>query len=146
MSTKPTIKTLKSPKSVRSKSPQKIAVANDNKSRKKKAIKNTFDLVQFKKMLGKGMIKMYTGIIIDKKYGTGEEAKKIKEKVLDGSIKSIGMTGYINNGIIYIFIGLERLLVINNISYSELKKAQVEVEVNVLQYGKLTKEEINQLL
>jgi hypothetical protein len=137
-------------KSPRTKSPIRIKVENksktSDKSQKKKPVKNTFDIVQFKKLLGKGMIKIYTGVIVDKKFATSEESKKIKEKVLDGSIKSIGMTGYINEGIIYIFIGVERLLVISGISYLELKKAHVEAEVSILQYGKLTKEEINSLI
>jgi hypothetical protein len=109
--------------------------------KKKKAIKNTFDIMQFKKMTGKGLVTVWSGIVIDKKT-MNEEIKKIKDKVLNGSVKSIALTGYLNNGIIYIFSGVERLHVINSISYSELKKTQIEIEVIINQYPKLTKEEI----
>lgn len=135
MSTKVNLKTPKSPRS-RSKSPPKV--------KKRKAAKNTYDIVQFKKMIGKGIITTWNGVVIDKK-NMIEEAKKIKEKVLTGSIKSIGMSGYLNNGVLYIFNGIERLFVINSISYLEIKKANLDIEIIVNQYPKLTKEEVSQL-
>ena len=51
MSSKNTQKIIKSP---RSKSPVKIK--QEIKIVKKKPVKNTFDLIQFKKMLGKEMV------------------------------------------------------------------------------------------
>lgn len=137
MNSKSNNKPLKSP---RAKSPVRIKTAV-----KKKIIKNTFDLIQFKKMLGKGVVKIHTGVVIDKK-ATAEEVKKIKDRVLDGSIKQIGMSGYVNGGICYVFNGVDRLLVINSISYQELKKNNPDVEVVINQYGKLTKEEIAALI
>lgn len=112
-------------------------------AKKKASVKNTFDLVQFKKMVGKGMVKIWNGIV-DKKL-VAEESKKIKDKILSGSIKSIGMSGYINEGVLYIFDGVERLLIINTISYSDLKKASINVDVIINQYPKMSKEEVKSL-
>jgi hypothetical protein len=127
-------------KSPRSKSPNKCIKTN-----KKKPIRNVYELTQFKRMIGKGLVKIWNGIIIDKKCNL-EETKKIKEKVLDGSIKSIGLVGYCNNGVIYIISGVDRLSIINSISYQELKKVSIDTEVIVSQYSKLSKEDINLLI
>lgn len=120
---------------VRSKSPV---------GKKKKAVKNTFDIVQFKKMIGKGMVKPWSGATDYK--NTPDEIKKIKDKIVDGQIHTIGMIGYTNNGVLYIVSGSDRLAVINSISYQELKKLGITVDCCIMQYAKLTKEEIQQIV
>jgi hypothetical protein len=109
--------------------------------KKKKPVRNIFDIVQFKKMIGKGLVTNWSGVVVDKK-SAAEDSKKIKDKLLSGNVKTVGLTGYINNGVIYIFVGIEKLYGINSISYSEIKKAQVDIEIYVNQYSKLSKEEI----
>jgi hypothetical protein len=135
--------------SPRSKSPTKHVIIAKPKIVKpivkKKSVRNIFDIIQFKKMIGKSMVKPYVGIVIDKKTMI-EEAKKIKDKILEGNIKSIAMTGYINAGVLFIILGVDRLYVINAISYQELKKSNVEIEIVINQYPKLTKDEIIQML
>ena len=113
--------------------------------KKKKPVKNVFEITQFKKMMGKGLITVWNGAVVDKKMII-DEVKKIKDKLISGSIKSIGMTGYVNNGVLYIFDGIERLFVINAISYTELKKNQLDIEIFINQYPKLTKEEVASLV
>ncbi len=108
--------------------------------------KNSFTLVQFKKMLGKNLIGIYNGIIIDKKV-INIEAKKIKETIINGSIKQICMTGYVNDsGILYIFSGVEKLFVIANLSYSDIKKYKLDIDICIIQYPKIDKTTIEKLL
>ena len=64
-------------KRTRSKSPQK-------KQLDKRPIKNVFDLIQFKKMMGKNIIKIASNVVIDKKT-ISEEVKKIKDKIIPHS-------------------------------------------------------------
>lgn len=125
----------------------KTSAKQTKSTKKKKSTKNTFDIVQFKKMIGKGLITVWNGLVIDKK-AISEDIKKVKEKILSKSIKSIAMTGYTNNGVLYIFSGIDRLLGINGVSYSDLKKAQLDSEIEIIinQYPKLTKEEILSLI
>jgi hypothetical protein len=108
--------------------------------------KNSFTLVQFKKMMGKNLIGVYSGIVMDKKV-ISVEVKKIKETIVNGSIKQIGMVGYVNDsGILYIFNGVEKLFVIASLSYSDIKKYKLDIEICVVQYPKLDKATIEKLL
>ena len=112
--------------------------------KKKKAVKNTFDIVQFKKMIGKGMVKPWSGAT---DYKTApEDIKKIKDKIIEGQVHTLGMIGYTNNGVLYIVSGSDRLAVVNSISYQELKKLGLAVDCCIIQYAKLTKEEIQQIV
>ncbi len=114
--------------------------------KKKKINHNVYNLIQFKKMIGKGMIKPWTGAVIDKEK-LAENMKKIKDLVLSRNIKTINMMGYVNNGIIYVFRNVDRLYLLNSISYQDLKNTDVDLEINIIQYSdKLTKSEINKLI
>lgn len=109
---------------------------------RRKVSRNVYDIVQFKKMIGKGLVVMWNGVVINKKT-ISTEIKKIKDKILAKNAKSIGLTGYCNNGIIYIFNGYDRLLAINSISYADLKKFNIELDIYVNQYStKLSKDDI----
>lgn len=96
------------------------------KVKKKKATQNTYDLVQFKKMIGKGLIEPQKGSSV-------VQDPSMKEKILTKSVKIVAMTGTVNNGIIYITDGVERLLAINSVSYAEIKKHDLDLEVIVTQ-------------
>ena len=101
--------------------------------------KNSYMLAQFKKMIGKNLVSIWSGVIYDKKV-VAEEAKKIKENILNGSIRQIGMIGYVSeNGTLYIFSGVEKLFVIAALSYLDIKKYKLDVDINVVQYPKLDK-------
>jgi hypothetical protein len=101
-------------------------------AKKKKCIKNTFEFVQFKKMIGKGLITAYKNSAIDQNIS-------IREKILSGSIKTIGISGFVSGGIVYIFDGVDRLLAIHSISYADIKKHRLDnIEIIVNQYSKMT--------
>ena len=101
--------------------------------------KNTYFLPQFKKLMGKNLVDVWNGIIIDKK-AIYDNVKKIKDSVLSGQIKQINLIGYISdNGTLYIFSGVEKLYVIGSISYSDIKKYKLDIEISVVQYPKLDK-------
>lgn len=110
---------------------------------KRKKTTNVYDLIQFKKMLGKNMIKPH-GIILDRK-GTMESNQKIREKILLGQIRNVSMRGYINNGVLFI-IDVDKLLIVDSISYSDIKNTGIDFDIYVEQYGKLNKLEIASLI
>ena len=123
---KPPIKKViaKAPASPRPTSPKKI---------KKKLFKNTFELLQFKKMIGKGLVAVHKGIPLTQ---DETESKKLREKILSGTVKTIGMSGVINGGILYIFDGIERLIALNSITYADIKKTNLDIDILVNQYSK----------
>jgi hypothetical protein len=118
--------------STRTKSPNKV--------KNKRKTNNIYDIVQFKKMIGKDMVRPCNNVA-----AKGTDIKKTKERVLLGTIKRLYMKGYINNGILFI-LDIDKLNLVAAISYSELKKANTDLDIYVEQYGsKLTKEEIYNL-
>lgn len=106
--------------------------------KKKKCVRNTFDIVQFKKMIGKGLITAYKG-------STQNDETNIKDKILSGNIKSIAMIGFVSSGIIYIFNGVERLIALHSISYADIKKHDLDIDILITQYSKLTPQDISEL-
>jgi hypothetical protein len=108
------------------------------RTKKKKCVRNTFDIVQFKKMIGKGLIATYKG-------STQNDETNIKDKILSGNIKSIAMTGFVSSGIIYIFNGVERLIALHSISYADIKKHDLDIDIIITQYSKLTPQDISEL-
>jgi len=97
------------------------------KKKKSKLVQNTFELIQFKKIIGKGLIVPFKG-------STAIFDQSIKDKILSKTIKSIAMTGLVSSGIIHIFDGVDRLLAINAISYAEIKKASLDIDIIINQY------------
>ena len=108
------------------------------RTKKKPPVKNTFDLVQFKKMIGKGLILPYKNI--------AKFDEKIKDKLLSKSVRMLYMTGFVSSGILYIFDGIDRLLAIAAISYAEIKKNELDFDIIIYQYPKLSSEEIASLV
>jgi hypothetical protein len=53
------------------------------------------------------------------------------------------MTGFVSSGVIYIFNGVERLLAIHSISYAEIKKNNLSIDIIINQYSKLEPKDIN---
>lgn len=103
--------------------------------KKKKCVKNTYDLIQFKKMIGKGLILPYKATNFQI---TQDMLLSIKEKIISGSVKTIGMSGFVSSGIVYVFDGIDRLIAVNSISYADIKKAKLEIEVFLNQYSNMT--------
>ena len=117
-STKPVKKTVVSP-------------TNSKKQKKKRLVQNTYDLSQFKRLIGKGLI-------IQLKCATATFDAELKNKILSKAIKSIAMTGIVSNGIVYIFDGVDRLLALNAVSYAEIKRHDLEIDIYVNQYFNLS--------
>ncbi len=101
------------------------------KQKKKKLVQNTYDLAQFKRLIGKGLV-------MQLKCATAPFDTELKNKILSKTIKSIAMTGIVSNGIVYIFEGVDRLLALNAVSYAEIKKYDLEIDVYVNQYFNLS--------
>lgn len=108
---------------------------SSKKVKKKKPIVNHYDLVQFKKMIGKGLV---TGV----KSVHAVPDPTAKEKIIAGSIKAIAMTGLIKGGILQIFEGVDRLQVINSISYADIKKHNIDLEIVINQYTKMAMKDL----
>lgn len=120
----------------------KVVKQSNSKKEKKKPCRNTYDVIQFKKLIGKSMIKQWTGSVVNKKT-MADDCQKIRDKILSNTTKSLSMTGYVNNGIIYIFTGVDKLSAINSISYSDIKNLSIELEISISQYPFMTNDEIN---
>lgn len=101
------------------------------KQKKKRLVQNTYDLAQFKRLIGKGLITQL-------KCAAATFDVELKNKILSKSIKSIAMTGIVSNGIVYIFEGVDRLLALNAVSYAEIKKYDLEIDVIINQHFNLS--------
>lgn len=102
--------------------------------RKKKYNKNVYDLFQFKKMIGKGVIKFsgaHHAKLTDKK-AFSDEVKKIRDEILNNQINSISLNGFVSKGVLFIINDYDKYYAINSITYSEIK-THGDVEVIVLQ-------------
>jgi hypothetical protein len=115
------------------KSTKKMAVSptNSKKQKKKRLVQNTYDLAQFKRLIGKGLITQL-------KCATAVFDTELKNKILSKTIKSIALTGIVSNGVVYVFEGVDRLLALNAVSYAEIKKHDLEIDVIVNQYFNLS--------
>jgi len=113
------------------KKPAKPISPTSPRTKKKKSVKNTFELVQFKKMIGKGLYVPYKGAVTTLDVS-------IKEKIMSKSVKSIGLSGFVSGGIVHIFDGVDRLLAIHSVSYADIKKADLSMEIYVTQYSGMT--------
>lgn len=96
------------------------------RQKKKKHIQNTFDLVQFKKMIGKGLVLCSKGVVLI-------QDPSIKDKILTKQVRSISMNAVLSAGIIYVTEHPERLAAISAISYAEIKKYDLDVDVIINQ-------------
>ncbi len=110
---------------------KKVVSPKALKQKKKRLIQNTFELTQFKKMIGKGLVCPFKGVnsIFD---------PELKNKILSKLVKTIAMTGFISGGIVYIYDGVDRLLALNAVSYAEIKKADLEIDIILNQYSNLS--------
>ena len=106
-----------------------------------------YDFIQFKRMIGKKLVRQWSGIISDEKHQTS--AEKVKKQLINKKQRSglLPMRGFLNDGVLYIFFGIERMIAINSLSYATIKQSDYNnIFVEVTQYGKLTKTEVVELL
>jgi hypothetical protein len=118
------------------------------KKYKQKSVTNTFSFVQIKKLIGKKLIIPWKGIIISD--DIKQKSKKIKEKIIENAKvcrqKNITLSSMLINGILHVIFGIDVLLAIMSISYTEIKKYNIESNIDVIQYPKIHKLDIHKLL
>lgn len=108
-------------------------------------IKNQFSLYQVKKMIGKKLIVLPPNLVMtiqDK-----NNAKLLKQKIIESGKKNLILTVMCNQGIMFLLKNIDIFMAINSISYKELENDNINnIIVNIIQYPKLTKNEIHALL
>lgn len=113
------------------------------KKHKSKCIKNTFSVYQTKKLIGKKLIIPWKGIIITDEIK--QKSKKTKDTLMESFKKKkvISLTAMCISGILHIIYGIDILLAIMNISYTDIKKYNIGTcHIEILQYPKLPKSDI----
>jgi hypothetical protein len=114
-----------------------------------KPVKNMFNLLQIKKMLGKKLIITWKGLNIHA-HELKEESKKMKKKIMEfGSknAKKIVITTVCLNGVLNIISGVGRAGAITMISYKEIQKLNLtDIKVVIIQYPKMSQTNIKNLI
>jgi hypothetical protein len=117
------------------------------KKHKIKSIKNTFLVSQVKKLIGKKLIILWKGIIITDEIK--QKTKKTKEKLLESFKKKkvVSVTALCISGILHIIYGVDILLALMIISYTDIKKYDIgSCYIEIIQYPKLSKADIQSLI
>ena len=63
----------------------------NRRPKRKRSRRNVFDIVQFKRLVGKKMIRPHCNTVVDKK-NMARQIAVIKQKILSKSIKTIAVT------------------------------------------------------
>jgi hypothetical protein len=117
------------------------------KKHKSKVIKNTFSLFQLKKLIGKKLIVIWKGISITD--DLKNNLKKTKEKLIESfkKNKTCSITAMCISGILHVIYGVDILLAIMGISYTDIKKYEIGVcYVEISQYPKLPRDDVHQII
>lgn len=116
----------------------------DESKEKKKLVKNVYEIVQFKKLVGKKLVVPYDKGV-DKKT-MAETIKKYKEKISNGQVKNVILSCFLNkSGVLYVFSPLEKYYAVDQLSYAMIKNISCEVLITVFQYMHLSKTEMEAL-
>jgi hypothetical protein len=115
-----------------------------------KPVKNTFTIIQVKKMIGKKLIVPWKGLNIPPQE-LKENAKKVAKKIVESSAqkgsKKLVLTTVCINGILNVICGLERSTAISMISYKEIDKLNTsEIRIIIIQYPKMSQANIKNLI
>jgi len=117
-----------------------------SKSKQKRPVRNTYDLLQIKKQIGKKLLVPWKEILLNT---IGKDTiRKIKDQIIanDGK-KMITITCISSGGVLHVIKGIEKYLAIVNISYDEIKKKRLySTPVIIVQYMGLNKTEIRRLI
>lgn len=116
-------------------------------SKRNASVKNSFSIYQIKKMIGKKLLIIHP--IISAHNQLKSSSKNIKEKILDNtnSAKNLVLTATCNSGILFVFKNIDTFLAINSVSYKELESNKnIDINVVIVQYSNLTKQEVKELL
>jgi len=117
------------------------------KKYKSKSVKNTFSLIQIKKLIGKKLILPWKCIIITDEIK--QKSKQTKEKLLESfkSGKKISISVMCVSGILHVIFGVDILLAIMSIPYTDIKKNNIGLyNIEVVQYPKIPKSDIQTLI
>ncbi len=116
----------------------------EKEKEKKRVVKNLYDIVQFKKLVGKKLVLPYDRGVDKKKMV--ETIKKYKEKIGNGQVKNIILSCFLNkSGILYVFSPLEKFYAVDQLSYAMIKNIGTEILITVFQYMHLGKAELEAL-
>jgi len=115
-----------------------------------KPVKNTFTLIQIKKMIGKKLIVPWKGLNTPPQE-VKDNAKKVKKKIIESlsqkGSKKIMLTTVCINGVLNIISGMERSMAISMISYKEISKHNMsDIRVVIVQYAKMSQANIKNLI
>ena len=116
-----------------------------------KPVKNTFNIIQIKKMLGKKLIVPWKGLN-NSPVALKEESRKFKKKILDSvkdphGVKKIVITTVCLGGVMNVVSGLERAVAISMFSYKDLEDDIIsDIKVVVSQYPRMSQADIKNLI
>ena len=115
-----------------------------------KPVKNIFNLIQVKKMIGKKLIIPWKGINKPPQE-INYNARKVKKKILESAknekFKKIILSAICLNGVLNIINGLDRCMALSMISYKEIQKNNMEnMNVIILQYPKMSQKNIKNII
>jgi hypothetical protein len=114
-----------------------------------KPIKNTFTIIQVKKMIGKKLIVPWKGLNTPPQE-LKENAKKVAKKIIESSsqgAKKLVITTVCINGILNVICGLERSTAISMISYKEIEKLNTsEICIIIIQHPNMSQANIKNLI
>ena len=110
----------------------------------KKLVKNTYTLLQVKKMIGKKLIIPWKNISIMAE--SKDKAKKLKRILLKNPGKRLVIIASCMKGILNVVDCIEKYLAITMLSYSDIKKHKLEdFEIVIIQHRHLKAIEIKKM-
>lgn len=113
------------------------------RTKKKKSVQNVFDLIQLKKMIGKNLVIAFKGAErLNDVQLTETNILALKNKILTNNVKVISLTGFLSVGVLNIFEGVDRLLAINAITYADIKKTNLDIDIVITQYKYITPKDL----
>lgn len=120
-----------------------------NHTKSPKQLRNQFGLMHIKKLIGKKLLIPWKGLTItdkDKKSSININ-KNLIDLAKQKNYKNIILTVVSVNGVLYIIKGIDRYLAINQISYKDIKKYNMnEFVITLVCYQGLTQSQIKKMI
>lgn len=117
--------------------------------KEQKPIRNQFNMIQIKKLIGKKLLIPWKWITItDKmKKQSQEVQKRLISLAKDKNYKTIVMTATSINGVFIVIKGIERYMAINSTSYKTIKNNNMQhFKITLVCYPKLTQSKIKEMI
>jgi len=110
----------------------------------RKPIRNTYNLLQVKKLIGKKLL--IPGKNVSVLTETKDNAKKLKKALLNSNGKRLVIITSCVGGILHVVEGIEKYLAVTMLSYSDIKKHKLEnLEIVIMQYPHLKSVELRRM-